>query len=184
MIRPGGDLLSRALRRSTIGAEGFHGRVRNGIGCIAPRCGHQAKAKIRIVRFVTFLQVVGVCCRLARVDTGNRHSPGSGIYRCAGGWSCLSFGPKPSGEIFPLVIRLQIYPKIGLRSFSRCQILLQEPFRESVKPIELLVLVSFTHCCASTPSLSTWWSSTALRRDLVSRGASHLDAFSGYPFRT
>ena len=30
--RPGGDLLSRALRRSTIGAEGFHGRVRDGIG--------------------------------------------------------------------------------------------------------------------------------------------------------
>ena len=31
--RPGSDLLSRALRRSTIGAEGFHGRVRDGIGC-------------------------------------------------------------------------------------------------------------------------------------------------------
>ena len=31
--RPGGDLLSRALRRSTIGAEGFHGRVRDGVGC-------------------------------------------------------------------------------------------------------------------------------------------------------
>jgi hypothetical protein len=31
--RSGGDLLSHALRRSTIGAEGFHGRVRNGIGC-------------------------------------------------------------------------------------------------------------------------------------------------------
>ena len=30
--RPGGDLLSRALRQSTIGATGFHGRVRNGIG--------------------------------------------------------------------------------------------------------------------------------------------------------
>ena len=30
---PGGDLLSHALRRSTIGAEGFHGRVRDGIGC-------------------------------------------------------------------------------------------------------------------------------------------------------
>ena len=26
----------------------------------------------------------------------------------------------------------------------------------TIKPIELLVLVSFTHCCASTPSLSTW----------------------------
>src|SRR5579859_5407247 len=39
--RPGGDLLSHALRRSTIGAEGFHGRVRDGIGCIAPRYSHQ-----------------------------------------------------------------------------------------------------------------------------------------------
>jgi hypothetical protein len=39
---PGGDLLFRALRRSTIGAEGFHGRVRDGIGCLAPRHDHQA----------------------------------------------------------------------------------------------------------------------------------------------
>ena len=31
--RPGSDLLSRVLRRSTIGAGAFHGRVRNGIGC-------------------------------------------------------------------------------------------------------------------------------------------------------
>ena len=31
--RSGGDLLSRALRRSTIGAEAFHVRVREGIGC-------------------------------------------------------------------------------------------------------------------------------------------------------
>ncbi len=39
--RPDGDLLSRVLGRSTIGAEGFHGRVRDGIGCIAPRNDHQ-----------------------------------------------------------------------------------------------------------------------------------------------
>ena len=32
LIWPGGDLLSHALRRSTIGAEDFHGRVRDGIG--------------------------------------------------------------------------------------------------------------------------------------------------------
>ena len=32
LCRPGGDLLSRVLRQSTIGAEGFYGRVRNGIG--------------------------------------------------------------------------------------------------------------------------------------------------------
>ena len=30
---PGADRLSRALRRSTMGAEWFHGRVRDGIGC-------------------------------------------------------------------------------------------------------------------------------------------------------
>jgi hypothetical protein len=34
--RPGGDLLSRALRHSTMGAGGFHGRVRDGIGCGPP----------------------------------------------------------------------------------------------------------------------------------------------------
>ena len=39
---PGGDLLFRRLSGSTIGAEGFHGRVRDGIGCLAPRHGHQA----------------------------------------------------------------------------------------------------------------------------------------------
>ena len=46
--RPGGDLLSRVLGRSTIGAEGFHGRVRDGIGCIAPRNDHQVvQAEVR-----------------------------------------------------------------------------------------------------------------------------------------
>ena len=34
--RPGDDLLSHVLRRSTIGAGAFHGRVRNGIGCSHP----------------------------------------------------------------------------------------------------------------------------------------------------
>ena len=34
--RPGGDLLSHVLRRSTMGAGGFHGRVRDGIGCSLP----------------------------------------------------------------------------------------------------------------------------------------------------
>ena len=39
---PGGDLLFRALRRSTMGAGEFHGRVRDGIGCYQPRDGHRA----------------------------------------------------------------------------------------------------------------------------------------------
>src|SRR5260370_35002670 len=33
---------SGAACGSTIGAEGFHGRGRGGIGCLAPRHGHQA----------------------------------------------------------------------------------------------------------------------------------------------
>ncbi len=40
--KPGGDLLSHALRRSTIGAGGFNGRVRNGIGWRPPARSHQA----------------------------------------------------------------------------------------------------------------------------------------------
>ena len=39
--RPGDDLLSRVLGRSTMGAGGFHGRVRDGIGCFSLRKGHQ-----------------------------------------------------------------------------------------------------------------------------------------------
>ena len=54
----------------------------------------------------------------------------------------------------------------------------------AIKPIELLVPVSYTPCGASTPGLSTWSSSTALEGELVSRWVSRLDAFSGYPVRT
>ena len=54
----------------------------------------------------------------------------------------------------------------------------------AIKPIERLVPVSFTHCCAYTPGLSTWWSTTALKGVLVLRWVSRLDAFSGYPVRT
>ena len=51
--------------------------------------------------------------------------------------------------------------KISNRCLSACEV---------IKPIERLVLVSYTCCHASTPSLSTWWSTTVLKRDLVSRG--------------
>ncbi len=44
---PGSDRLSRVLRRSTIGAEGFNGRVRNGIGFGPPaRATKPAKHRI------------------------------------------------------------------------------------------------------------------------------------------
>src|SRR4028119_2137173 len=54
----------------------------------------------------------------------------------------------------------------------------------AIKPIEPLVPVSSTRHRAYTPGLSTWSSSTALKGELVSRGVSRLDAFSGYPVRT
>src|SRR4051794_17996693 len=54
----------------------------------------------------------------------------------------------------------------------------------AIKPIERLVPVSYTHYCASTPGLSTWWSTTVLKGMLVLRWVSRLDAFSGYPVRT
>jgi hypothetical protein len=54
----------------------------------------------------------------------------------------------------------------------------------SNKPIERLVPVSSDPHGSCTPGLSTWWSTTALKGYLISREASRLDAFSGYPVRT
>ena len=126
--RPGSDLLSRVLRHSTIGAESFHGRVRNGIGC-------SRSAKI------------------TRPAKDGVKSGRDAARRAQGARSAAAH------QRWALTMR-------------------------AIKPIERLVLVSYTHCCASIPSLSTWWSSTALKGELVSRWASRLDAFSGYPFRT
>ena len=52
------------------------------------------------------------------------------------------------------------------------------------KPNGRLVLVSFTHYCAFTSSLSTRWSFWALQGDLILERASRLYAFSGYHNRT
>ena len=43
--RPGSDLLSQALRPSTIGAKGFNGRVRDGIGFWDPCNSHRIGEK-------------------------------------------------------------------------------------------------------------------------------------------
>ena len=43
-VRFGGDLLSHVLGRSTMGASGFHGRVRNGVGWGTRAIGHQVDA--------------------------------------------------------------------------------------------------------------------------------------------
>ena len=123
--RPGDDLLSQVLRHSTIGAEEFNDRVRDGIG-------------FRLLAMAT--------------------RPAKGSF-----FSCnldLSFQSHTT-------------QCVGWKRVMRIN-----------KPIELLVLVSFMHRCTSTPSLSTWWSSTTLKGEMVSRWVSRLDAFSGYPDRT
>jgi hypothetical protein len=141
--RPGDDRLSRVLGRSTIGAEGFHGRVRNGIGCWAPRYDHQ------VVR-----------------PEGRR------------GGSCS----KEDGGVSGTLARVREKDRKRKSAFALSRVTIRR--RIEIKPIERLGPVGSTHCCAFTPGLSTWWSSTALKRDLVLRGVSRLDAFSGYPVRT
>ena len=112
--RPGSDLLSRVLRRSTISAGAFHGRVRNGIGCSRSAITTRS-AKTHVVSRSCCL----VPCQL-RLDT---------IARCDG-----------------------------------------HRVMRTIKPIELLVPVSFMRCRTSTPGLSTWSSSTALREYSFSGG--------------
>src|SRR5258706_12914923 len=112
------DLLSQGLSHSTIGAEEFNGRVRDGIGF---------KLLARTTR------------------------------------------PAKDKETKQAVI-MRVYTwTLKMRA---------------IKPIERLVPVSYTHYCASTPGLSTWWSTTVLKGILVLRWVSRLDAFSGYPVRT
>ena len=76
-----------------------------------------------------------------------------------------------------------------LHDRSRSLCIHKSLWRYMVKPLESLVLVSSTPHNAYTPSLSTSWSWTALpalkeQGNLILKGASRLDAFSGYPVRT
>ena len=157
--RPGGDLLSRVLGRSTIGAEGFHGRVRDGIGCWAPRRNHQ----------------------VVETEFGGQRSEDGEQEKKALSFLCpLSSDLCPLGNMSTVVSQVEalVYDASSESLLAACEA------GYWIKPNERLVPVSFTHCCASTAGLSTWWSSTALRGELVLRGVSRLDAFSGYPDRT
>lgn len=49
---PGGDLLSRALRRSTIGPGGLNDRVRNGIGWGTPGIATRSAKRMLLVRLL------------------------------------------------------------------------------------------------------------------------------------
>ena len=56
--------------------------------------------------------------------------------------------------------------------------------REEGQAVRAISTGPRTHCCVYTPRLSTRWSFWALKGEFIWRWASHLDAFSGYPFRS
>ena len=129
---PGDDRLSRVLRHSTIGAKAFDGRVRDGIG------------SYRLARATR-------PARNGRRTTEDRITFLSSV-------GLLSVVCQKQNWIF----------RVGRgreRSNRPSSVLCRLRSRlgdESVKPVERLVPVGFTHCCASTSGLSTWSSSTAL----------------------
>ena len=134
---PGGDLLFRRLSGSTIGAEGFHGRVRDGIGCFAPRYGHQAMQA------------------LPRSDPG---LGATGVAPEEASCECLR-----RGFVALLAILAAGCGAQANRAISTGQ--LRGLLRFHLRPIDVVVY-------------------HGSQRDLVLKGVSRLDAFSGYPVRT
>ena len=128
---PGGGLLFRALRRSTMGAAGFHGRVRDGIGWDTRAFGPPGRRN-----------GTAPCCGAGSGGV-NAGWHGDGVWRPG-----LAAGV--GGRELDRAIRtgkLRVSPRFDSR------------------PIDVMV-------------------SHGSRRDLVSRGVSRLDAFSGYPVQT
>ena len=184
LCRSGDDLLSRVLRHSTIGAEEFNGRVRDGIGFLAPRSNHRTGE-----------------------GQGKQMGTKTGARAPAPGRACRPWGAESRASLRGLPHRLPRDRSIPPGRPAAAAHSAESPGRRSApaseatkiihgpgsgrtwimrvfKPIERLVPVSSTRCRAYTPGLSTWSSSTALKGVLVSRGVSRLDAFSGYPVRT
>ena len=137
---PGGDRLSRVLRRSIMGAGAFHGRVRNGIGC-----GHSAEPPGR---------------RMARREAGFRVNDVSGLGRLR---SCAPQGRTAVAPDGARPAQLAI-GTMAMRERQVKTMLVEDEHGRmgGIKTIGLLVPVSFACCHTSTPGLSTWWSSTAL----------------------
>ena len=145
-----------------MGAETFDGRVRDGIGsgCLA---WATRPAKAIVLR----LGPKGLPSPCGSMELASAGAEGAPLRLCGSG--------ERGG--FGSFVGLRVYvgstPRGGWPRTMR-----------AIKPDERLVPVSCTGRPASTPGLSTWWSSTALQGELVSRWVSSLDAFSSYPVRT
>jgi hypothetical protein len=82
---PGGDRLSRILRCSTMGAEVFHGRVRDGIGCIILAMTTGPPRRILVCDRTDAGERDLAVCELARREW------------CAA-WCCARLGVVPCGR--------------------------------------------------------------------------------------
>ena len=123
--RPGGDLLSHVLRRSTIGAAGFNDRVRDGIGW-GPRA-------------ITTRPAETSCCE----------SFSSSNQAATVRWDGLFAAHELVDQADRTISTGQLHASL----------------RFHIQPINVVVF-------------------HGSQGNLVSRAASRLDAFSGYPFRT
>ena len=143
-----------------MGAEGFHGRVRDGIGCLAPRYGHQAgEAPFGCeVRREVSREVSGAAWACPWLEQGAWRCTRAVVRRwwlsAQLGCACRRGATSCTGQ------RLWIKP---IRAISTGQLRGLLPFH--LRPIDVVVY-------------------HGSRRDLVLRRVSRLDAFSGYPVRT
>ena len=169
--RSGDDLLSRVLRHSTIGAEAFNGRVRDGIGFLSPRSDHRTGQRQQQGGRAPSRTSSG-SKQFFRSFSINLNAPGSQIPRSPTGRRAAWRG-QPRERTFPPAFEANVQIHVQRTGIVR-----------AIKPIERLVPVSSTRRRAYTSGLSTWSSSTALKGELVSRWVSRLDAFSDYPVRT
>ena len=128
-----------------------------------------------------------------KLEKGAWQDGSRSLRRSAGGFSRTERGNlAPFNLIFHnetdwVCILVIHYTAVSSRMYLGSDLLRRVNFM--VKPNGRLVLVSYTHYCASTSSLSTRWSSWALLYpfglgDLILRSASRLYAFSGYHNRT
>ena len=105
--RPGSDLLSRVLRHSTIGAEEFNGRVRDGIG-FKLLAKTTRPAKDTDTKQAFRLSVMGETrCRASRHASSSDHIQRRGgnaarLQGCAEGWTLKMRAIKPIERLVPV----------------------------------------------------------------------------------
>jgi hypothetical protein len=97
LFRFGGDLLSRVLGRSTIGAAALNGRVRDGIGCFARAVATKPGKRTGGVPLWD-----GAARRTRDLSFQTLSEVGVGFLSGVGGPTCFRIGSKPIGRLVPV----------------------------------------------------------------------------------